>query len=398
MKVSRWANLILLLCSSCFCLWLLEFSLYVLGSSPGSSTDEEFDSRSKLEVYDSLNQVNPNSVNLLVTPSMLIAEANRQSIKQPLTGEANRRSIACNESGQYVLFQSDRHGFRNSNSIWDTSDDTWVLVGDSYVQGWCVNEGESLSGQLTRLSERAVLNLGQGGSGPLMELAILTEFGFQAKPRKVLWFYCEGNDLITELQTELASPTLRSYFNDEYTRNLFDDAAKDQEFVREYVKEMIEVERLRVSGEFRREVIKFLKLGRIREALGIVRQSNLDPIDYSKVSLDDEFFEILTKAFKRVRDSGSDFHFIYLPTYSRYAQTNVDHDSFRSKKELLDKVEALGIDTLDIHDLVFADNEDPLGLFPFRRRNHYTPEGFRLIAEALYKDINSAPKLDSVSQ
>ena len=49
---------------------------------------------------------------------------------------------------------------------------------------------------LIRQRHPATRNFGMAGDGPLLMLATLQEYVSPLKPRIVLWFYFEGNDLI----------------------------------------------------------------------------------------------------------------------------------------------------------------------------------------------------------
>ncbi len=49
----------------------------------------------------------------------------------------------------------------------------YFLVGDSYIQGACVNRQNDISSILRALSNKSVLNLGYSGNGTLIEYATL---------------------------------------------------------------------------------------------------------------------------------------------------------------------------------------------------------------------------------
>ena len=53
----------------------------------------------------------------------------------------------CNESGYYSTYNSDRYGFNNSDEVWDYDNLEYLIVGDSFVWGSCVNDGFNLSSQ-----------------------------------------------------------------------------------------------------------------------------------------------------------------------------------------------------------------------------------------------------------
>jgi hypothetical protein len=64
-----------------------------------------------------------------------------------------------------------------------------------------------------------VLNLGQGGNGPLIEYATLREY-LAPNVKKVLWLYFEGNDLV-DLEDELKNNILNKYLvNPKFNQDL----------------------------------------------------------------------------------------------------------------------------------------------------------------------------------
>ena len=62
----------------------------------------------------------------------------------------------------------------------------YLLVGDSFTQGACVNETDTISGNLRKMiNSGGVLNLGYGGNGPLTEYATLREYLHLKKTKRV---------------------------------------------------------------------------------------------------------------------------------------------------------------------------------------------------------------------
>ena len=82
-----------------------------------------------------------------------------------------------------------------------------MLLGDSFTQGSCVQPGEDISSQIRLLNKQNVISLGMSGNGPLLELASLKEYTFIKKPKNILWFYFERNDL-EDLKSEKTSSIL----------------------------------------------------------------------------------------------------------------------------------------------------------------------------------------------
>ena len=69
----------------------------------------------------------------------------------PLSGISNSQTINCNENGYYSIFQSDRYGFNNDDNQWDKDYFEYILIGDSFAYGSCVNREENIAGNLSKI-------------------------------------------------------------------------------------------------------------------------------------------------------------------------------------------------------------------------------------------------------
>ena len=178
-------------------------------------TDTKWDTRSKYEIYIDLKKQN-NKVTLIVPTNFFFSKKN---LILPFSNVSDSKTIHCNENGYYSIYQSDRYGFNNPDNQWDKKEIEYLLVGDSFVNGACVNRPNDISSVLRNLSNKSVLNLGINGKGPLSEYATLREY-LNTNVKKVLWIYYEGNDL-QDLKTEKTNNFLINYLKDlNFTQNL----------------------------------------------------------------------------------------------------------------------------------------------------------------------------------
>ena len=76
-------------------------------------------------------------------------------------------------------------------------------------------------------------------------------------------------------------------------------------------------------------------------------------------------------------------YFIYLPDWYSYS-SDTEHPN---RNFVLKTVKELNIPIIDMHTEVFEPHPDPLSLFPFRKRNHYNADGYKLIGEAINKRL-----------
>ncbi|MGH7312202.1 MAG: alginate O-acetyltransferase AlgX-related protein [Candidatus Rokuibacteriota bacterium] len=93
----------------------------------------------------------------------------------------------------------DRRGYRNATER--TRADI-VLIGDSYVEGKYVSDGQIASSVLQARLGQPVANLGVAGYGTAQELVVLKMDVVPLGPRVVIWFFFEGNDLYNDQEFE----------------------------------------------------------------------------------------------------------------------------------------------------------------------------------------------------
>lgn len=104
-----------------------------------------------------------------------------------------------------ITITHDINGYRNATQIARAD---IVLIGDSYVEGVYVSDDHTISRFLQARLGVPVVNLGVAGYGTAQELIVLKRDGMPLKPRIVIWFFFEGNDLYNDQQFEniLLSP------------------------------------------------------------------------------------------------------------------------------------------------------------------------------------------------
>ena len=180
-----------------------------------NQTGKKWDTRSKIQVYEDLKKKD-NEIALFVSPHEYL---NKNYPILSLSGISISKTIHCNENGYYSIYQSDRYGFNNPDEEWDKKEIEYLLVGDSFTQGACVNRPNDIPSIFRILSNKSVLNLGSENNGPLLEYASLREY-LNSNVKKVIWIYYEGNDL-KNLHVEINEKILMNYINDlTFTQNL----------------------------------------------------------------------------------------------------------------------------------------------------------------------------------
>ena len=126
--------------------------------------------------------------------------------KTLLSGFPATQVVLCASQGNVIAYTADRYGFNNPAHLYDGPLDL-MLLGNSFVEGFCLPPGEDLASRL-RKGGLVAASMGIRGNGPLIELATLGRFGHLLRPRHVVLVFFEGNDW-ENLEAELTEPWLR---------------------------------------------------------------------------------------------------------------------------------------------------------------------------------------------
>jgi hypothetical protein len=365
----------------------------------------DYDTRGRLKVIDDLYRRGINAVPRVAPVNLLREQPGYGTLESvisldgievlPHGGISNSATVYCNESGQYIIYQSDEHGFHNPKGLWNSTPIDIMAVGDSFTQGACVPSDKNF---ISLIRERfpKTLNLGMGGNGPLNELATLMDYLEVLKPKVVLWFFFEGND-IWDLRRERKSPLLMRYLTGNFRQFLL----HRQPEIDQALLSFVSTERDRFNFTF---PVKPKQMGdTIRQASSLVQESvklthlrqRLDlglgyigGDSYQSDARTEAAMNLLPSILSRAKAfadaSGSKLYFVFLPQRERYSNDNFDNEA---RRRVLSIVGNLGIPMIDVH-AAFQNQSDPLDLFPFRRMYHYNEEGHRLVSDAVLRHIS----------
>ena len=303
----------------------------------------------------------------------------------PLAGVPRALTVMCNEAGTYVMYQSDRFGFNNPDSQWDISPQV-ALVGDSFVEGWCVPREESFAGRI-RQTVPATLSVGYTGHGPLAELGTIHEYVEARRPAHVFWFFFDGNDLTVDLPREMKSDILRRYLEPGFSQQLQEHAAVLGSEMRRRYDSKLAQEPVAVSSSWVMGIV------RLRSSRRLINSVRIRPPQNAPVESGDQLpllRRILIEAKRTVEGWGGSLHFVYLPDLPL-----VDGESDQANH---DRVLALAAEVgLDIIDLFpdFKKHPSPRSLFPYEEGRHlvrtlglhYNADGHRLVARRVLETL-----------
>ena len=365
----------------------------------------KFDTRTKIEYITDLNAQGIDAVPSSV-PLGLLQEGSDGTRKSainsegvellPLGGVSNRVTVFCNETGEYLVYRSDEHGFHNPKGIWATGTAPIVALGDSFTQGGCVPSEKGFV-SLIRRQYPGTVNLGMAGDGPLAMLAALREYVAKLKPKVVLWFHFEEGAL-SVLKTEHRAPLLMKYLNSSFNQGLLERQNVIDRGLLEYIaKERIQAQNRSRTARSQKEssllssrvILQTLKLSTLRRKLGIVGAPTVNDSANSATEELELFRWTLAEAKATVDGWSGSLYFVYLPSWERYGNPKtLSQTGGQFRPQVMAITSVLGLPVIDLS-RSFAARSDPLELFPFRRFGHYNEEGHGLVAQEVIAGIAS---------
>jgi len=309
----------------------------------------------------------------------------------PLAGVANVRTIACNEIGYWLDYISDQHGFRNPPGLWKSDAVDLVLLGDSFTFGNCVPEEHHFAGVL-RQRYSSTLNLGYPAIGPITAYATLTEYAKPLRPRKVLWFFFEGNDVLN-LRFETSFPQLLKYLDGEYSQDLL---ARQPEIDAEIIDLFARVRPSAHRGgrtSLGQKLTKLPLLREVRKTLNIASfaQANRPGKKSDGLEHAELLEEVLARAKSDIAGWGGELYVVYLPAWRRGRDVdNVDEYLARIHTTVTSIVQRLEIPFIDTTP-VFMAHPDPTRLNGYPRGGgHYSKIGYQLVGRTVLEHLDSA--------
>jgi len=297
----------------------------------------------------------------------------------PFAGISKVPTISDSEFGYWVEYVSDRYGFRNPDKVWDKPADI-VLLGDSFTFGSSVPLETHFSGIL---GERYnVVNLGYPAAGPFGYYATLIEYGSWLKPKHVLLFFTEANDM-KNIGDDAKHPMLLDYLRKGFRQGLRDLQPQIDDAAKSVITELRRQEEQRIKIA-RFEIADALLLRKLRHHLGIAaftdRWRRPPPIQYP-----DLLVELLAKTRDEVATWGGKLHVVYLPAWNRGRDERGVLMHYEETRRLVQSTsERLDILFLDSTPAFEAHSTpERLSAYPGRRGGHYSPIGYRLVGDLL---------------
>lgn len=301
-------------------------------------------------------------------------------------GKADRRTVACNENGRWLVYDSDERGFRNPKGLWSGRPIDIALLGDSYGLGSCEDDGNDIAGPLRRRFP-ATLNLSASGGGGLSMLAYLNEYLIHLRPRHVFWLFFEGNDM-QNIAEDTRMGLLRRYLEEpSFSLGLMDKQAQIDMAYDGLIEAFLAAGgRSAKSKQERGSSLMFL--GPLRKAL------DMPPLtaQWTRADVEDLQFEPLEAALRRMKAGveawDGKLTLVYLPAWSRGRDQSKVRPLFETiHRNLHGIVERNDIAMIDlVPDFAAQPKPESLVSYP---SSHYSHLGYKLVADRIVDRLTS---------
>ena len=149
----------------------------------------------------------------------------------PFRGPINKKTLGSSEAGVREIIINDKFGYKNPNEVYKKKIDIMIL-GDSFAEGVPFGNENDITGILRKSTNYNSINYGINGTGPLISLAIIKEYGKKFVPKNVFYLFYEGNDLKDMMDEK--DTFLINYLDKNFTQNLINSQKDVENFLNEY--------------------------------------------------------------------------------------------------------------------------------------------------------------------
>ena len=299
--------------------------------------------------------------------------------------------LMCLDEKVPIYFKSDENGFNNQ---YNTNSEV-LLIGDSFVQGMCVENNSNLSGQLKKLNIKNQ-SMGVGGNGPLFTLATLKEYGNFYSHNHLIYVITPDNDF-ADLSREINNPTLMKYLKrKDFTQdlikkkkikkkivdNFFDNRIRDyREFIRYY---HLDLHNIRVF-------IKNLKYQDINNNLDQIYQHLNDK------KIDNIFLDIIDEIISIEEKSGNKVSIVFNIVNPDIVFKD-DASDYNLKNKLFTKIDLIkknlnkkNISFFDFNEYVYKnynkENINEISHYNNQTWDHYSAYGYEVLAYKIKQEL-----------
>jgi GDSL-like Lipase/Acylhydrolase family len=293
-----------------------------------------------------------------------------------LSGFPGTKVVLCAPKGEVITYTADRYGFNNPDQVYAGPVDV-MLLGDSFVEGFCLPSGEDLASRL-RVAGLGVTSMGIRGNGPLIELATLGRFGRIFRPRHVVMVFFAGNDW-ENLAHELTEPWLRAALAPNADYGSQSTAQETLLRAKLVMEDEINPDRVTMADVLTRTSMfrNFFALQQTFTLLGLVYPKIAEPIP--------EFGQTLRRAKALTENWGGTFTVVFVPRVDRFMGVfSSDYAFDQMRRIVLNASSAEGVEVVDLVPAL-SDRPDPSRMYA--PDAHFSADGTTLAAALIVQRL-----------
>ena len=313
----------------------------------------------------------------------------------PVSTYPNEKILGSNENGYWPIFKSDKFGFNNNNKIYNNTNISTLIIGDSFAQNITVNYEKSIQGIINSYG-LPTLSLGIGGNGPLLNLATFKEYSKHLNYKNLIYFFTETNDLFYDITVEKKNIILKQYLEDNFSQNLINRKGEILKLLNNKSNEIHE--NYKLSKKFNLwKILRSLTLPNTRFVLNIINSGEED--DYNKFFMPENInfeksdlkidsneanLKIQNEVLKQINKFSklSNMYLIYIPNKNNFIK-NKKSNLFTIMKIISEQNNFKFIDLYEQIEINKRKN-----IFP-KNYQHFNEEGQLLMANVIFDNLNN---------
>ena len=319
----------------------------------------------------------------------------KQNSILPLSGYENSKILLClDEKNKPIYFMSDENGFNNKNYI---KHNDFLLIGDSYVQGICVNNNSNLNAELSKKNFKST-SLGVIGNGPLLEYAAFKEYESDYEYQNLVLFITPDNDFY-DLSKEIENKFLIKYLEkSNFKQNLKSKKNKEEKIT--ILDNFFGNKTVRFADDILSVYHFNLKqVGKLIEK--IFKKKRQDNITYSYLynnKIDDVLLKIINKIFEVTKEKNISFYIVFNSTTPDILfsseKKNIEYQSILFKKisNIKNYLKSKDIKYFDFNEYLKenynSQNINEIFKKIDNRWDHYTEKGYNILSKKIINLIN----------
>ena len=298
--------------------------------------------------------------------------------------------MLCIEGEGYVYYNSDRFGFRNSDSLWETKFHDLIITGDSFSDSSCVQK--TITDYLNDNGIQSV-TIGTGGNGPITSYASVKEY-LKHFNTKYIYNIITANDFIrkkdnvydTDFERELYEETLLKYLDDDYfLQDYFNP--KNLENYRNFVIDFSEESLKNYKKSFNLTLYFEILTGKDIYKLPVQYFRNKRTEYYDFKSLNRNDYIKLLELYKKFDDLNNKKNvFVIIPNKYCFMENGDAGSKYISKT--LEKV-IPSDKILNLHDVLC---KRKLFALNWQWGGHYNKKGYKVLSDYIYSDYKKRKK------